>query len=55
MEVSSFKVFSNVLGKEGERKFLQNLILGRHVYYEGVDNIKNMTKMDSYHANFGPP
>ncbi len=31
------------------------MILGRHVYCEGVQNIKNTTKMDSYHVNFGPP
>ncbi len=31
------------------------MILGRHVYCEGVDNTKNTTKMDTYNANFGPP
>ncbi len=30
------------------------MILGRHVYCEGVDNTKYTMKMDSYHANFGP-
>ncbi len=28
----------------------KKMILGRHVYCEGVDNTKNTTKMDSYHA-----
>ncbi len=31
------------------------MILGRHVYCEGVNNIKNTMKMDIYNANFGPP
>ncbi len=56
MEFFSFKVFNNVLGREGKIYFLQKKrFFGKLVYCEVVDNIKNYTKMDSYHATFGPP
>jgi hypothetical protein len=56
MEVSSFKVFNNVSRREGKIEFLQkNDFFGKLVYCEGVDNIRNYVKMDSYHATFGPP
>ncbi len=55
MEKISFKVFNNVLRKEGKEYFLQKNDFCWHIFCESFDNIKNDVKMDSYHATFGPP
>jgi hypothetical protein len=37
IEVSSFKVFNNVLGRKARDSSCQKLIFGWHIFYENVD------------------